>query len=85
MMAQSYLDRIKKWVTNNDNFIIVGPEGCGKSMLIKHAYTEIRKSQKINFAIMHCNSQTNAQHIIQKLYQICLKMNSGSGKILRPK
>ncbi len=34
---------------------------------------------------MHCNSQTNAQQIIQKLYQICLKMNSGSGKILRPK
>jgi len=34
---------------------------------------------------MYCNSQTNANHVIQKLYQICAKTNSGSGKILRPK
>lgn len=40
---------------------------------------------KINFATVYCNSQTNAQHIIQKLYQICLRANSGAGKILRPK
>jgi hypothetical protein len=54
-------------------------------MLIKHAYTEIKKSHKINFATMFCNSQTNAQHVIQKLYQICHKQNSGSGKLLKPK
>lgn len=40
---------------------------------------------KINFATIFCNSQTNAQHIIQKLYQICLKANSGAGKLLKPK
>lgn len=84
-MAQSYLDRLKRWVNNNENFLLVGPEGCGKSMLIKHAYSDIRKSHKINFATMHCNSQTNAQHVIQKLYQVCMKINSGSGKLLKPK
>ncbi len=85
IMAQSYLDRLKRWVNHNENFLLVGPEGCGKSMLIKHAYSEIRKSHKINFATMHCNSQTNAQHVIQKLYQVCMKINSGSGKLLKPK
>jgi dynein heavy chain 2 len=34
---------------------------------------------------MYCNSQTNALHVIQKLYQICTKSNSGAGKHLRPK
>jgi dynein heavy chain 2 len=46
---------------------------------------EIRKSCKINFSTMYCNSQTNANHVIQKLYAICSKANSGAGKILRPK
>jgi dynein heavy chain 2 len=54
-------------------------------MMIKHAYSDLKKSHKINFATMHCNSQTNAQHVIQKLYQLCQRINSGSGKLLRPK
>lgn len=54
-------------------------------MLIREAFTEIRKHSKINFSTMYCNSQTNAGHVIQKLYQICAKGSAGSGKILRPK
>ena len=65
--------------------MVVGPEGCGKGVLIRDAFSEIKKTMKINFAKIYCNSQTNAQHIIQKLYQICTKANSGTGKILRPK
>jgi dynein heavy chain 2 len=76
---------LKKWVENNNHFIVVGPEGCGKGMLIREAFVGIRKTMKINFSTIYCNSQTNANHIIQKLYQICLKGNSGGGKILRPK
>ena len=54
-------------------------------MLIRESYVEVLKLAKINFATMHCNSQTNANHVIQKLYQICGKSNSGAGKLLRPK
>jgi dynein heavy chain 2 len=54
-------------------------------MLIRESFVEVRKLAKINFATMHCNSQTNATHVIQKLYQICAKSNSGAGKLLRPK
>jgi dynein heavy chain 2 len=54
-------------------------------MLIREAFTEIRKHLKINFSTMYCNSQTNAGHVIQKLYQICAKGTAGAGKILRPK
>ena len=54
-------------------------------MLIREAFVEVKKSLKINFATMYCNSQTNASHVVQKLYQICAKGTAGSGKILRPK
>jgi dynein heavy chain 2 len=37
------------------------------------------------FATIHCNSQTNATQIINKLYQVCMKGNSGIGRILKPK
>lgn len=83
--VQAYLAVLQRWVEQNEHFVVVGPEGSGKSMLIKTAYFEIKKTMKINFATISCSSQTNAQHIINKLYQICLKANSGAGKILRPK
>ena len=65
--------------------MVVGPGGCGKGMLIREAFVEVKKSLKINFATMYCNSQTNASHVVQKLYQVCAKGTAGSGKILRPK
>lgn len=33
---------------------------------------------------MHCNRETKASLIIQKLYQTCQKATSANGKILRP-
>lgn len=30
---------IEPWIENNEPFILVGPEGCGKDMIIRHAFS----------------------------------------------
>jgi len=32
------MDIIKKWVFNGDPFILVGPEGCGKNLMIRNTF-----------------------------------------------
>jgi len=32
----------KQWLDQGDPFIIVGPEGCGKSLMIRYAFSQIR-------------------------------------------
>jgi len=41
------LEILRPWIENCEPFIICGSEGVGKSMLIKAAFDEIRKTQKI--------------------------------------
>ena len=83
--AQRDLDLIKSWVHNGDPFVLVGPEGCGKNLLIRNAFEELKKTMKIQIAVISCNAQTAASQIIQKLNQICLKAVFAQGRIYRPK
>jgi dynein heavy chain 2 len=48
-------------------FIVVGPEGCGKELLLRHSFEGLRSVQ---VAVVHCSAQTAAMHIIQKLSQV---------------
>jgi dynein heavy chain 2 len=43
--VQYYLDILKKWLETNDTFIIVGPEGCGKSLIINYSVSQIKSCQ----------------------------------------
>jgi len=56
------------WINNMEPFILVGPEGCGKSMTIKHAF---RQRRNIGIAMLHCNAQTTADDVIRKIAQSC--------------
>ena len=78
--VQRDLEILKPWVQNCEPFIVVGPEGSGKSLLIRTAFNELRKKMKIQVATIHCNAQTMAQQVIQKLNQVCLKGTSAQGK-----
>ena len=40
-----YIDIIKRWLETNDTFIIVGPEGCGKSLIINYSVSMIKSCQ----------------------------------------
>ena len=82
---QRDFELIKPWITDCQPFLVCGPEGSGKSLLIRAALNELKKQQKIQVATIFCNSQTTAAQVIQKLNQVCVKGTFSQGRILRPK
>uniref|UniRef100_A0A672FSM8 Cytoplasmic dynein 2 heavy chain 1 n=1 Tax=Salarias fasciatus TaxID=181472 RepID=A0A672FSM8_SALFA len=63
-------------------FMVVGPEGCGKGMLLRYAFSRLRSTQ---VAVVHCSAQTSSRHVLQKLGQTCLLLSSNTGRVFRPK
>ncbi|KAK2847119.1 hypothetical protein Q5P01_010118 [Channa striata] len=72
------------WLTahHRQPFMVVGPEGCGKGMLLRYAFSQLRSTQ---VAVVHCSAQTSSRHVLQKFSQICLLLNSNTGRVFRPK
>ena len=52
---------IKPWLDQGDSFIMVGPEGCGKNLIIRNLIKNMKSTQ---VAVIHCNAQTSAFHVI---------------------
>ncbi|XQJ30746.1 dynein heavy chain, putative [Leishmania guyanensis] len=63
-------------------FILVGPEGCGKTMLLNNLFMNTPSTR---VASLNCSAHTEAIHVIQKLKQTCSLFTSNQGKVLRPK
>jgi len=55
---------VKPLLEKDESFILVGPEGCGKNLVIRGLIKQMKSTQ---LAIIHCNAQTAAFHVIQKL------------------
>uniref|UniRef100_A0A671UTR1 Cytoplasmic dynein 2 heavy chain 1 n=1 Tax=Sparus aurata TaxID=8175 RepID=A0A671UTR1_SPAAU len=72
------------WLTaqHRQPFMVVGPEGCGKGMLLRYAFSRLRSTQ---VAVVHCSAQTSSRHVLQKLGQTCLLLSSNTGRVFRPK
>ena len=62
---QRNADNIKSWLDKMEPFILVGPEGAGKSLLLNHLFTTLLKTSSVS--TLHCNSQTTADHVIQRI------------------
>jgi dynein heavy chain 2, cytosolic len=73
---------IVPWIENFEPFILVGPEGCGKSMIINHAF---RQRRNVGIATLHCNAQTTADDVISKIAQTCSLFSSPEGRVYRPR
>ncbi|XP_052794024.1 cytoplasmic dynein 2 heavy chain 1-like isoform X3 [Mya arenaria] len=82
--VQRAMDFFSPWLAadNKQPFILVGPEGCGKGMMLKHCFEQLRSTQ---VAVVHCSAQTNPTHILQKLSQTCMVLNTNTGRVYRPK
>jgi len=80
--VQRTLDMIQPWIDQYQPFILVGPEGCGKNMIIREAFSKERSTQ---ITTLHCNAQTSSQHIIMKIQQTCSLFSSPEGRVYRPR
>ncbi|TYZ58493.1 hypothetical protein PybrP1_004198 [[Pythium] brassicae (nom. inval.)] len=80
--VQRGLKIIEPWVDRMEPFILVGPEGSGKNMLIRQAF---RSLKSVNVTVLHCNAQTTADHIIHKISQCCSLFSTNAGRVYRPR
>ncbi|RDD40688.1 Cytoplasmic dynein 2 heavy chain 1 [Trichoplax sp. H2] len=82
--AQRSIDIFNSWLDPNNRqpFILVGPEGCGKELLLHYCFSQLRSCQ---VALIHCSSQTSPSHVIQKLNQMCIVISTNTGRVYRPK
>jgi len=80
--VQRTLRQLEPWIERMEPFILVGPEGCGKDMIIHHAF---RKRRNTNIATLHCNARTTAEHVITKIAQTCSLFSSPEGRVYRPR
>eukprot|EP00753_Platysulcus_tardus_P014516 PLAT4386.4.p1 GENE.PLAT4386.4~~PLAT4386.4.p1 ORF type:complete len:4448 (-),score=2754.09 PLAT4386.4:79-13422(-) len=74
-------DMVAPWVASMEPFILVGPEGAGKDLLLRHTFS----AAKAAVTTLHCNAQTTAEHVIQKIQQSCSLFSSNSGRVYRPR
>ena len=81
--VQRNADIVKGWLESMAPFIVVGPEGCGKSLLLTHLFNTVLKTSSVS--TLHCNSQTTAEHVIQRIEQSCVEQTSNTGRVLRPR
>ncbi|CAG5115632.1 unnamed protein product, partial [Candidula unifasciata] len=82
--VQRALDYFLPWLNSDHRqpFIICGPEGCGKGLLLRHSFERLRSTQ---LAMVHCSAQTSPAHILQKLSQMCMVISTNTGRMYRPK
>ncbi|GAB6032228.1 Cytoplasmic dynein 2 heavy chain 1 [Chamberlinius hualienensis] len=65
-----------------ESFVLLGPEGCGKSTLFQHCLMQIRS---IQVATINCTATTNQQTVISKMEEMCISLSCPTGKVYKPK
>ena len=70
------------WMERMEPLILVGPEGCGKHMLLSKLFAAQRGT---HVAVVHCSAQTLASHVIHKLSSVCQMSQTQTGRVYRPK
>eukprot|EP01083_Nonionella_stella_P021956 60736_1 len=80
--VQRTLALIRPWLKAREPFIVAGPEGCGKTLVLRHAFRQLAST---NITTVHCSAQTSAAHVVQKLEETCAIFQSNQGKVYRPK
>jgi dynein heavy chain 2 len=73
---------LEPWLKHSQPFIVVGPEGCGKTLLLLNAFRNVKGA---TVSTIHCSAQTDASHVIQRLSESCNVFSTTKGRVLRPK
>jgi dynein heavy chain 2 len=80
--VQRNRDMILPWLQDLQPFILVGPEGAGKTLLLEDAFKTLKHCM---VTTIHCSAQTNASHVLQKLNDNCSVFSTNKGRVYRPK
>ncbi|XP_053095782.1 cytoplasmic dynein 2 heavy chain 1 isoform X3 [Pangasianodon hypophthalmus] len=82
--TQHALHNFTHWLQSGHTqpFLLVGPEGCGKGMLLRYAFSRLRSTQ---VAVVHCSAQTTSRHVLQKLTHTCVCISSNTHRVYRPR
>ncbi|KAG0418555.1 hypothetical protein HPB47_004759 [Ixodes persulcatus] len=76
-------DLILPWLSSGvEPLLVVGPEGCGKSLLLSYCLQQLHS---VEVAAVHCCAQTTASQLLHKLRQCCVAVTTGRGRSLRPR
>jgi dynein heavy chain 2 len=76
--SRAIIGNLRPWVTNNQPFIIAGPEGCGKETLIRAAFHEL--NEKVRIVTIYSNSQLDIQTSPGKALRMHSEDHSGPWK-----
>jgi len=81
------MDLFKTWLAEELPFIVCGPKGCGKNLIIRHAIRRLQEESDstMSVATLNCNAQTSSKDVLQKLRQFCSVTTGTSGRVYRPK
>eukprot|EP00056_Hartaetosiga_gracilis_P017754 m.8317 g.8317 ORF g.8317 m.8317 type:complete len:4146 (-) comp6080_c0_seq1:66-12503(-) len=79
--VQRMLDTLNPWMEQRLDFVVIGPEGSGKTNLL---FSLFQQQPSTAVAVLHCNAQTGPDDVVDKLSQSCMVVNAGT-KILRPR
>lgn len=73
---------LEPWLQRREPFIVVGPEGCGKTLLLRHCFSSLKNAV---VTTINCSSQTNANDVIMKIKSTCAAFSTNKGRVYRPK
>ena len=61
-------------------FIVSGPEGAGKNLLIRHAIQRLQNESdaSLNVAVLNCNAQTSSKESVALSRNSCVKHSEGT-------
>ena len=51
-------------------------------LLLRYRFDQLRSTQ---VAVVHYSAQTNAIHLLQKIFQTCMVLSTNTGRVYRPK
>ncbi|KAJ3141233.1 Cytoplasmic dynein 2 heavy chain 1 [Geranomyces variabilis] len=79
---QKTVDILTPWINGGHPFMLVGPEGAGKHMVLQHCFSKLKST---SIATIHCSAQTRSSHVLQRLKQTCTGAQTTAGRVMRPR
>ncbi|KAF6780509.1 hypothetical protein AHF37_00019 [Paragonimus kellicotti] len=85
------VDAFRCWLDEpraRQSFLLVGPEGCGKSRLLDYCFAT--SPRPVQVATVHCSAQTTPAQLLEKLAQCCITVtcstaSTTASRVLRPR